>query len=207
MLHIKETIVLEGKYDKERVKKVTDAPIILTGGFSLYKDKKIMKAIISAAKETGIIILTDSDRAGFRIRNYIKQCVGNKGKVLNAYIPSVEGKEKRKDSPGKEGTLGVEGMSEEVLKEILSSATEIIENPEIEEMQLTKAMLYEDGLTGKEGSDQLRKQLTQALSLPPRLSANGLIEIINRIYGYEKYKEALEKIKSQKGKGGENDNK
>ncbi|MBQ2890824.1 MAG: DUF4093 domain-containing protein [Clostridia bacterium] len=198
MLHIKETIVLEGKYDKERVKKVTDAPIILTGGFSLYKDKKIMKAIKCAALKTGIIILTDSDRAGFRIRNYIKQCVGDKGRVLNAYIPSVEGKEKRKDAPGKEGILGVEGMSEEILREILSSATEIIEKPLTDEIQLTKAMLYEDGLTGKADSASLRKMLEKELSLPPRLSANSLIEIINRIYGYDTYKKALEKVKKEK---------
>ncbi len=198
MLHIKETIVLEGKYDKERVKKITDAPIILTGGFSLYKDKKIIKAIKCAAEKTGIIILTDSDRAGFRIRNYIKQCVGDKGKVLNAYIPSVEGKEKRKDAPGKEGILGVEGMSEETLREILSSATEIIEKPLTDEPQLTKAMLYEDGLTGKADSAQLRKRLEKELSLPPRLSANGMIEIINRIYGYETYKKALDKVKKER---------
>ena len=198
MLHIKETIVLEGKYDKERIKRITDAPIILTGGFSLYKDKKIIKAIKCAAEKTGIIILTDSDRAGFRIRNYIKQCVGDKGKVLNAYIPSIEGKEKRKDSPGKEGLLGVEGISEETLREILSSATEIMEKPLADEIQLTKAMLYEDGLTGKEDSAELRKSLEKELSLPPRLSANGLIEIINRIYGYKTYKNALEKIKKEK---------
>ncbi len=195
MLHIKETIVVEGKYDRDKLRNITDAPIIMTSGFTLYKDKKIIKAICSAAKETGIIILTDSDGAGFRIRNYIKQCVGNKGKVLNAYIPSVKGKEKRKAAPGKEGILGVEGMTEEALYEILKNATEILpERPQNEKL-LTKAMLYEDGLSGKENSEELRKKLTKELSLPPRLSTNGIVEIINRIYGYERYKEALDKIK------------
>lgn len=197
MLHIKETIVVEGKYDRDRLRNITDAPIIMTSGFTLYKDKKIIKAICAAAKETGIIILTDSDGAGFRIRNYIKQCVGNKGRVLNAYIPSVKGKEKRKDAPGKEGILGVEGMTEEVLYEILRNATEILPELPQNEKLLTKAMLYEDGLSGKENSEELRKKLTKELSLPPRLSANGIVEIINRIYGYERYKEALDKIKKK----------
>ena len=197
MLHIKETIVVEGKYDSQRLKNITDAPIIMTGGFNLYRDKKVIKAIISAAKVTGIIILTDSDGAGFRIRNYIKQCVGKNGTVLNAYIPSVKGKEKRKDSPGKEGILGVEGMSDDVLIEILQNTTEVMEKPLENEKILTKAMLYEDGLTGKDGSDELRKKLTKAMSLPPRLTANGIIEIINRVYGYDAYKKTLERIKGE----------
>jgi ribonuclease M5 len=189
--------VVEGKYDKERLKKITDAPIIVTGGFALYRDKKIINSIIAAAKMTGIIILTDSDGAGFRIRNYIKQCVGKSGKILNAYIPSVEGKEKRKEKAGKEGILGVEGMNEELLLKILENTTEVIESPPENEVVLTKAMLYEDGLTGKEDSEALRKKLTKALLLPPRLSANGIIEIINRVYGYDAYKKALERIKGE----------
>ncbi len=195
MLHIKETIVVEGKFDKIRLKKITDAPIIVTGGFALYKDKKIINSICSAARETGIIILTDSDGAGFRIRNYIKQCVGDRGKVLNAYIPSLEGKEKRKETAGKEGLLGVEGMTEEVLENILKDITDVLINPVENEKALTKAMLYEDGLAGKENSAELRKKLSRELSLPPRLSSNGMVEIINRVYGYEKYKKALKKIK------------
>lgn len=196
MLHIKETIVVEGKFDRERLKKVTDAPIITTGGFTLYKDKKTVKSICAAAKETGIIILTDSDGAGFRIRNYIKQCVGDKGRVLNAYIPSIKGKEKRKDTPGREGILGVEGMTEEILANILKGATEILPKTPENETALTKSMLYEDGLSGGKNSAELRKKLSQELSLPPRLSANAMMEIINRVYGYEKYKKALDKIKN-----------
>ena len=197
MLHIEETIIVEGKYDKERLSRVTDAPVIITGGFTLYRDKKIMNAILFAAKKTGIIILTDSDGAGFRIRNYIKQCVGKNGRVLNAYIPSIPGKEKRKAAPGKEGILGVEGMSDKVISDILKNTTEIIKIPPQNEKLLTKAILYEDGLSGKEGSEELRKRLIRELSLPPRLSANGLIEMINKVYGYDEYKKVLMKIKGE----------
>ena len=201
MLHIRETIVVEGKYDRERLRKITDAPIIVTGGFTLYKDKKIINAIAHAAKETGIIILTDSDSAGFRIRNYIKQNLRNDGKILHAYIPSVKGKEKRKDAPGKEGILGVEGMTDEVLAEILkNTATALPPAPE-NEIKITKAMLYADGLSGKENSDEKRRRLAKELSLPPRLSPNAMIEILNRVYGYERYKKAVDKINCKFRKG------
>ena len=125
MLHIKETIVVEGRYDKEKLKMVTDAPIICTGGFDLYKNKNTVKAICRMAEKTGVIILTDSDRAGFRIRSYIKQCTGGRGSVKHAYIPTVPGKERRKDKAGKEGILGVEGIDEETLAEILSRVAEV----------------------------------------------------------------------------------
>ncbi len=194
MLHIKETIVVEGKYDRERLRKITDAPIIVTGGFTLYKDKKIINAIARAAKETGIIILTDSDSAGFRIRNYIKQNLRDEGKILHAYIPSVEGKEKRKDAPGKEGILGVEGMTEEVLAEILKNTATPLSPAPKNEIKITKATLYADGLSGKKDSDKKRRCLAKELSLPPRLSPNAMIEILNRVYGYERYKKAIDKI-------------
>lgn len=128
MLHIKETIVVEGRYDKEKLKRVTDAPIICTGGFDLYKNKNTVKAICSMAEKTGVIILTDSDRAGFRIRSYIKQCTGGRGSVKHAYIPTVLGKERRKDKAGKEGILGVEGIDEETLAEILSRVAEVTDS-------------------------------------------------------------------------------
>ena len=128
MLHIKETIVVEGRYDKEKLKMVTDAPIICTGGFDLYRNKNTVKAICRMAEKTGVIILTDSDRAGFRIRSYIKQCTGGRGSVKHAYIPTVPGKERRKDKAGKEGILGVEGIDEETLAEILSRVAEVTDS-------------------------------------------------------------------------------
>lgn len=195
MLHIKETIVVEGKFDKEQLKKVTDAPIICTGGFSLYTNKNIINSIRNMAQKTGVIVLTDSDSAGFRIRNYIKQCVGNRGTVKHAYIPAVEGKEKRKDTPGKEGILGVEGMTEKVLSGILSNVTEVGEavvRPK-EEM-ITKNTFYEDGLTGKEDSTQKRIKLAKILGLPMRISTNALIDVLNTAFTFEEYKNALKKI-------------
>ena len=194
MLHIKETIVVEGKFDKERLRKVTDAPIICTGGFTLYTDKNIIRSIRSMAQKTGIIVLTDADSAGFRIRNYIKQCVGNNGKVLHAYIPTVEGKERRKSKPGKEGILGVEGMTEEKLGEILKTVTEVRESPFKDEKQITKAVFFEDGLSGGEESAGKRKKLARLLGLPVRISANAMLEILNSAVGYEEYKKMLEKL-------------
>ena len=194
MLHIKETIVVEGKFDKEQLKKVTDAPIICTGGFTLYTDKSIITAIRKMAQKTGVIVLTDSDSAGFRIRNYIKQCVGDRGTVKHAYIPSVKGKEKRKTVGGKEGILGVEGMTEELLSEILKSVTEVTAAGKVSEQQITKAMLYEDGLSGGEESAAKRKKLAQKLGLPVRISANALLEVLNFAIGYDEYKETLKKL-------------
>lgn len=194
MLHIKETIVVEGKFDKEQLKKVTDAPIICTGGFTLYTDKSIITAIRKMAQKTGIIVLTDSDSAGFRIRSYIKQCVGDRGTVKHAYIPSVKGKEKRKTVGGKEGLLGVEGMTEELLSEILKSVTEVTDTGKMNEPQITKAMLYEDGLSGGEESAAKRKKLAQKLGLPVRISANALLEVLNLAIGYDEYKETIKKL-------------
>ncbi|MDO4744344.1 MAG: DUF4093 domain-containing protein [Clostridia bacterium] len=197
MLHIKETIVVEGKFDREILKKVTDAPIICTGGFSLYTNKNIINSIRKMAERTGVIVLTDSDSAGFRIRNYIKQCVGERGVVKHAYIPSVEGKERRKDRPGKEGLLGVEGMTEELLSQILKSVTEVKEYGIKDEPEITKTMLFEDGLSGGEGSSEKRRKLVKALGLPLRMSANAMLDILNSAIGYEEYKKALGEIENK----------
>jgi len=192
MIHIKEAIIVEGKFDKERVKAVTDAVIIPTNGFLLYKDKRIMDSIKKLAKTTGIIVLTDSDRAGFAIRNYIKNCVGKNGIVKHAYIPAVDGKERRKVVPSKEGTLGVEGMTAELLTEILkSAATEITD---LQDGGITKQMFYEDGLSGGAESSALRKKLAERLGLPPRLSANALVDIINKLCTVEEYKRLVEDL-------------
>ncbi len=196
MIHIKEAIIVEGKYDKERLRQLTDAPILCTHGFSLYRSKSLIKSIRQFAKTRGIIILTDSDRAGFRIRNYIKTCVGKDCIVKNAYIPSVPGKERRKEKPGKDGLLGVEGMTEEILKEVLSTATTPIEDfPNIP--KVTKTDFFADGLTGKADSSQKRKELASFLHLPPNISANALLELLNQIGGHPVYRDALEQIQKK----------
>ena len=146
------------------------------------------------AETTGIIILTDSDRAGFVIRNYLKQCVGNKGVVKHAYIPSVAGKEKRKDKPGKEGLLGVEGISDDVLTKILSEMS--FDKYETDDLssKLTKSILYSDGLSGKPDSLFKRRQILESLNLPVRMTPNAMIDFINKADLYDKYKEAVSKL-------------
>ena len=195
MIHIKEAIIVEGKYDKERLRQLTDATILCTHGFALYRSKALLNSIRNFAKNQGIIILTDSDRAGFRIRNYLKTCIGKDCIVKNAYIPSVPGKERRKEKPGKDGLLGVEGMSEAVLEEILKTAATTIEESSVQ--TVTKADFYQDGFTGKSESNELRKKLAKELQLPPNISANALLELINQIGGYPVYRDAIKKISTE----------
>ena len=186
MLHIEEAIVVEGKYDKERLKRVCDAPIICTNGFDLYRGNGIINSIRKMARTRGIIVLTDSDRAGFRIRNYIKNCLGNNCRVKHAYIPEVKGKERRKEKAGADGLLGVEGIDEKTLEEILRKATVVSEAKPL--VQVTKAEFYADGFSGKSDSAEKRRRLAKAMSLPPRISANAMLDIINKVYGAEEYK-------------------
>jgi len=193
-ISIKEAIIVEGKFDKERIKAVADAIIIQTNGFLLYKDKRIIESIKKFAKTTAVIVLTDSDRAGFSIRNYIKNCVGQNGVVKHAYIPAIAGKERRKDASSAEGTLGVEGMTTELLKKILkSAATE--RSAAKDGGRVTKQMFYEDGLSGGADSAVLRKKLADKLGLPPRLSANALVEIVDKLCTVEEYKDLMEGLR------------
>ena len=193
ILHIKEAIVVEGKFDKERLKAVTDAIIIQTNGFLLYKDKRIINSIKNFAETCGIIVLTDSDRAGFAIRNYIKNCVGSNGVVKHAYIPAIDGKERRKAAPSKEGTLGVEGMTAKTLENILKTAATEVDIPITG--GITKQMFFEDGLSGGTDSAKLRKKLAEKLRLPPRLSANALVDIVNKMLTAEEYREIVENLR------------
>ncbi len=191
MLSIKEVIVVEGKYDKEKLKKVTDAPIVCTHGFEIYRSKKIVNTIKTLAKDRGVIILTDSDRAGFRIRNYLKQCLGDKIPVKNAYVPQIEGKERRKDKAGADGILGVEGIDDKIIEDILIKAA-VVTDERLE--AVSKAEFYADGFSGKDDSADKRKKLAKALNLPATMSANALLDIINKAYGRDAYKEAVDKI-------------
>ncbi len=194
MLHIKEVIVVEGKFDREKLKKITDAPIICTDGFEIYKSDALVTSIRAAARGRGVLILTDSDGAGFRIRNYLKQCLGEDADVKHAYIPRVEGCEKRKKVGGKEGILGVEGIDEDTLREILSRFAVRDDGGERRGAQITKQMLYEDGLSGGEGSAARRRALARELNLPPRISANAMLDILNKAYSLEEYRAAVKRI-------------
>ncbi len=192
MIHIKEAIIVEGKYDKERLRQLTDAPILCTHGFALYRSKALLNSIRSFAKSQGVIILTDSDRAGFRIRNYLKTCLDQDCVIKNAYIPSIPGKERRKEKPGKDGLLGVEGMTEEVLNEILKDAATTTCEAAIQ--AVSKADFYQDGFSGKPDSSQRRRMLCKVLNLPPNISSNALLELINQLGGCSIYQDALKQI-------------
>lgn len=194
MINVKQAVIVEGKYDKIKLSSVIDGLIITTDGFSVFKNKEKIDLIRKLAENQGIIILTDSDSAGFKIRNYIKGCT-QKGKITNIYIPDIFGKEKRKTTPSKEGKLGVEGIPIDVLKEAFEKAdinSENTENPNKE--MITKAMLYDDGLVGKDRSEEKRKKLQKKLSLPEMLSVNSLVEVLNGLFSLEEYRNALKEI-------------
>lgn len=183
-LKIKEAIVVEGKYDKIKLSRLFDTLIIPTHGFDIYKNKNKLNMLKQVAEKNGIIILTDSDSAGFRIRNHIRQCLGDV-KVKNAYIPEVEGKEKRKDTPSKEGFLGVEGIDDQLIIQAVMEQTQAdCEKPGPE---ITKMDFYEFGLTGRENSSDLRAKLCKKLGLPVKISANQLISTLNNLYNKEEF--------------------
>lgn len=193
MLNIREAIVVEGIYDEIKIKQLTDATVITTDGFRIYNNKKKIDMIRRYAETTGIIIFTDSDRAGFRIRNYVKNLVGNKN-VRHAYIPDVEGKEKRKSVPSREGFLGVEGIDDALIIEALKNAG-YTQREETDTRLITKADLFADGLSGNGGSRERRNALLKELDLPGHISVNMMLDVLNDLYGYDEYKRILDKIK------------
>lgn len=184
MIRIKETVVVEGKYDKIRLSQLIDANIICTDGFMIFKNEEMIRLLSRLADETGVIILTDSDSAGFKIRNYIKSCLMEKN-VKHAFIPSLEGKEKRKEKPGKEGLLGVEGMRDEALIKALELAG--YEAGESQGEKITKTDFFRLGLSGGKDSREKRKNLAIKLNLPHRISANMLLDVVNILYDREKF--------------------
>lgn len=190
MIRIKQAIIVEGRYDKIRLSSLVEAVIIPTNGFGLYKDKETAELIRALAKKTGIIILTDSDSAGFRIRSHLRNIV-KEGEVINCYIPDVYGKERRKASPSREGKLGVEGMTSEALVEAFRRAGVLAGDVPEREKKITKADLMELGYIGAENSAERRRELQHRLGLPERLSANMLLELLNVGYTAEELKDLL----------------
>ena len=179
---IKEVIVVEGRYDRNMLLQVVDATVVETGGFSVFNDREKLNFLRRLAEKRGLILLTDSDGAGFVIRNYLKGALP-KEHIKQAYIPDMPGKERRKRKPGKEGKLGVEGMSPQVLLEALrrSGATFADESPTMEKNAITKADLLEKGLIGP-GSMARRQALLRELSLPAHLTPNALLEALNILF-------------------------
>ncbi len=189
MLKIERTIIVEGNYDKIKLGNLVDAHIIATGGFRIFKDKAMKDLISALAKKTGIIILTDSDRAGFLIRNHIKGFC-REGEIINLYIPDIKGVEKRKDTPSKEGLLGVEGMSDDCLLKLLADADIKTEKKK----EVSYYEFYTDGFAGGIGSNQKREKFTKEANLPKRLSAKELLAVINRLYTPEEYRAIRDRI-------------
>ena len=200
MLKIREAIVVEGRYDKNTLAQIVDAPILETKGFGLFKDPKQLELLRSVAKKRGLIVLTDSDGAGFVIRNHIKSAIAAKY-LKHAYIPDVAGKEKRKAAPGKEGKLGVEGMSPEVLLAALKNAGATIEGESMarENDQITKQDFVEFGLSGGLNASERRKRLENRLHLPEHMSANALLQALNLLLSREELAEIVREWDNENG--------
>ncbi len=188
MLKIKEAVLVEGRYDKNTLSQAVDTLILESSGFGIFNDREKLALLRRIAQARGLIVLTDPDGAGFVIRNYIRSSL-DPALVKHAYVPDVYGRERRKSSPSKEGKLGVEGMSQEVLVQaLLRAGATVDESPEREAREpITKADLYARGLSGRENSRYLRRQLLKRLELPERLTADGLLEVLNTLMSREEF--------------------
>ena len=188
MVKIKEAILVEGRYDKNTLSQIVDAPILETGGFGIFKDKQQMSLLRKVAEIRGLIVFTDSDGVGFVIRNHVKSAIP--GKFLkHAYIPDIYGKERRKDKAGKEGKLGVEGMKPEIILEALRRAGATIEGEDVPAPQaITKQDLMELGLSGGADASVKRLALLKKLGLPEHMSANAMLQALNLLYSPDELK-------------------
>ena len=187
MHKIREVILVEGRYDKNTLSQLVDVVILETSGFGIFNDKQKQKLLRTLAEARGLIVLTDSDGAGFVIRNFIKGCV-DPALVKHAYIPDIFGKERRKATPSKEGKLGVEGMRPEVLLDALRRAGATIDGESAApEKTITKADLYARGLSGRDDSAEKRKALMKRLDLPEHLSATALLDVLNALMSREDF--------------------
>ena len=196
MIKVDQIVIVEGKYDKIKLSNIIYAPIIQTDGFGIFKDKELQLLIRTLAKKRGILVLTDSDSAGFKIRSFIGSTV-DKNDVINAYIPDIFGNESRKTEPSKEGKLGVEGVSEDIIMQALANAGVLCESTIEPERPITKTDLYELGFTGGTNSSVKRKALLKYYSFPERLSANSLIKVLNCVTTYERFLEDVKEIEKE----------
>ena len=188
MVKIKQAIVVEGKYDQNTLSQLVDTTIFQTRGFGVMHDKALLELLRKAAKTTGLIIFTDSDGAGFVIRNFLKGALPKEG-VFHAYIPDIPGKEKRKRAPGKEGLLGVEGMTKEILLEALENAGADLGGEAAKKPgdTITKFDLYTAGLSGRPDSAAKRAAFLEKLRFPAHMSANALLDALNLLYTREEF--------------------
>ncbi len=196
MIKIDEIVVVEGKYDKIRLSNIVDATILTTDGFKIFKDKAMQELIRRLARERGVLILTDSDGAGFVIRNFLSGFIPPEY-VKHAYIPDVAGKERRKSGPSKEGKLGVEGVPDSVIIEALQRAGVMTDKADREAKKrksISRSDLYEDGLAGVKDSRQRRLKIKERLGLPEHLSTNGLLDVMNLMMSREEYKGLVKEL-------------
>lgn len=199
MVKIREAIVVEGRYDKNTLSQIVDAPILETAGFGIFKDKQQLALLRKVAEKRGLIVFTDSDGAGFVIRSHIKSAIP--GKYLkHAYIPDIPGKERRKSAPGREGKLGVEGMTPEVILTALRNAGATIEGEDMPTPRgITKQDLMELGLSGGSNAGEKRKALQKKLNLPEHMSANAMLQALNLLYTLEELTEIVKSLEKQNG--------
>ncbi len=191
-IKIKYPIIVEGRYDKSTLLSIFDTAVITTGGFAVFNSSEKQQLIRRLAERGGIILLTDSDGGGRQIRSFISGMIP-KGSLYHLYIPEIEGKEKRKARAGKAGLLGVEGMERDLLVKLLSPfISDGTCQKSVGERQVTVLDLYNDGLSGGEGSSEKRNGLAAALGLPHGMTAKALLEAVNLICGYEEYKSTLQ---------------
>lgn len=196
MIKIRQAVIVEGKYDKIKLSGIIDAPIIQTDGFGIFKDKELQQMIRKLAEIRGILVLTDSDSAGFKIRSFIGSTVDQKN-IIHAYIPDIFGKESRKTEPSKEGKIGVEGVSEEIIMKALANAGVLCESTPEPERPITKLDLYELGFAGGEDSAKRRAAMLRYYSFPERLSANSLIKVLNCVTTYDRFLEDVKEIEKE----------
>ena len=194
MVRIEEAIVVEGRYDKNTLSQIVDAPIFETAGFGIFKDKKQMALLRRVAEKRGLIVFTDSDGAGFVIRNHIKSAVP--GKYLkHAYIPDIPGKERRKSAPGKEGKLGVEGMTPEVILQALKNAGATFAGEAVSpKVGITKQDLMALGLSGGAEAGKKRQALLKKLDLPEHMSANAMVQALSLLYDLQELTKMVEAL-------------
>ena len=196
MLKLEQALLVEGKYDAARLANIVDGTILTTDGFRVFKDSALQKMLKRIAAAQGLIILTDSDAAGFKIRHFVTGLVGAEN-VLQAYVPAIHGKEARKAEPGKEGLLGVEGVDDELIVQGLTTALEsrtTCQKQTAQSRPITYTDLYDWGISGTANSAENRRVLLHRLGLPPRLSKKELLQVLNTLYTYDALNAEIEKL-------------
>ena len=193
MITVNRIIVVEGTHDIDAVKRVCDATVISTGGFGIFTDRALADTLRKMAQKRGVIVLTDRDAAGFAIRNRLVNVIG-KEYVTNVYIPDIYGKERRKTHPSKEGKLGVEGMTDEILLQAFAQAGITAETAQ-KERYLSKVVFYEDGFSGRPNSRVLCDRIKKKLNLPERLSTNKLIDVLDVLLTREEYEKLRDEVR------------